>query len=55
MAEQHQLGVPKQMKKYFIPFNYQPSSCIQLPNVPTLPYEIKSSTIQMLTSFYEKN
>ena len=42
------------MKEYFIPSNYQPSSCIQLPNVLALQYEIKSSAIQMLQSFYEK-
>ena len=46
MADQlHQLEAPKQMKEYFIPSNYQPSSCIRLPNVPASQYEIKSSTI----------
>ena len=55
MADQlHQLEAPKQMKEYFIPSNYQPSSCIRLPNVPASQYEIKSSTIQMLPSFYGK-
>ena len=42
----------KQMKEYFIPTNYNPSSCIQLPEIPALQYEIKPSTIQMLPSFY---
>ena len=43
---------PKQMKDYFIPTSYNPSSCIQIPNVLAIQYEIKSTTIQMLPSFY---
>ena len=43
---------PKTMKEYFIPSNYNPSSCIQLPQTQAIQYEIKSSTIQMLPSFY---
>ena len=50
MANQGEL--PKQMKEYFIPSNYQPSTCIHLPEVPAVQYEIKSSTIQMLPSFH---
>ena len=42
----------KQMKEYFIPTYYHPSSCTQLPKILALWYEIKPSTIQMLPSFY---
>ena len=50
MAGQGEL--PKQMKEYFIPSYYKPSTCIHVPEVPAAQYEIKSSTIQMLPSFY---
>ena len=40
------------LKDYFIPNQYQPSFCIQLPQHQAVQYEIKSSTIQMLPSFY---
>ena len=50
MAGQGEL--PKQMKEYFIPTTYKPSTCIHLPEVPAAQYEIKSSTIQMLPSFH---
>ena len=43
---------PRPLKDYFIPNQYQPSSCIQLPQHQAVQYEIKSSTIQMLPSFY---
>ena len=43
---------PKPLKDYFIPNQYQPSSCIQLPQHQAVQYEIMSSTIQMLPSFY---
>ena len=46
------MGQPKSLKDYFIPNQYQPSSCIQLPQHQAVQYEIKSSTIQMLPSFY---
>ena len=42
----------RQMKKYFIPFTYNPSTCTHLPDIPASHYEIKSTTIQMLPSFY---
>ena len=42
----------RQMKDYFIPTSYNPSSCIQISNVPVIQYKIKSTTIQMLPSFY---
>ena len=43
---------PRQMKEYFIPSTYNPSTCIHLPDIPASHYEIKSTTIQMLPSFY---
>ena len=43
---------PRQMKKYFIPSTYNPSTCIHLPDISASHYEIKSTTIQMLPSFY---
>ena len=41
------------MKEYFIPSTYNPSTCIHLPDILTSHYKIKSTTIQMLPSFYE--
>ena len=46
------MGQPKSLKDYFIANQYQPSSCIQLLQHQAIQYEIKSSTIQMLPSFY---
>ena len=43
---------PRQMKEYFIPSTYNPSTCIHIPDIPASHYEIKSTTIQMLPSFY---
>ena len=43
---------PRQMKEYFIPSTYNPLTCIHLPDIPTSHYEIKSTTIQMLPTFY---
>ena len=43
---------PRQMKEYFIPSTYNPSTYIHLPDIPASHYEIKSTTIQMLPSFY---
>ena len=43
---------PRQMKEYFIPITYNPSTCIHLLDIPARHYEIKSTTIQMLSSFY---
>ena len=43
---------PNQMKKYFIPSTYNPSTCIYLSDIPASHYKIKSTTIQMLPSFY---
>ena len=44
---------PKQMKDYFMPNQYQQSFYIQPPQNQAIQYEIKSSTIQILPSFYE--
>ena len=41
-----------QMKEYFIPSIYNPSTCIHLSEIPVSHYKIKSTTIQMLPSFY---
>ena len=35
----------RQMKEYFIPSTYNPSTCIHLPEIPASHYEIKSTTI----------
>ena len=52
MAENHEKP-PRQMKEYFIPSTYNPSTCIHIPDILASHYEIKSTTIQMLPSFYE--
>ena len=41
------------MKEYFIPSTYNSLTCIHLPDISASYYEIKSTTIQMLPSFYE--
>ena len=43
---------PRQLKEYFTPSTYTYSPCIQVPPVEATQYEIKSSIIQMLPSFY---
>ena len=43
---------PRQMKEYFIPSIYNPSTYIQLSKIHATHYEIKPTTIQMLPSFY---
>ena len=43
---------PRQMKKYFIPSTYNPLICIHLSNILASHYEIKSTTIQIFSSFY---
>jgi hypothetical protein len=40
------------LKDHYVPSRYTPSSCLQLPNITAAQYEIKSSIIQMLLSFY---
>ena len=54
MENQNQVQqvAPKQMKDYFMPNQYQPSFYVQAPQNQAVHYEIKSSTIQMLPSFY---
>ncbi|MQL75219.1 hypothetical protein Taro_007594 [Colocasia esculenta] len=41
----------RQMKEYFIPFDYHPATCIRQ-EIPANHFEIKPGTIQMLPSFY---
>lgn len=42
------------MKDYFMPNQYQPSFYVHAPQNQAVQYEITSSTIQMLPSFYDK-
>ena len=44
---------PRQMKEYFILSTYNPSTYIHLLDILASHYGIKSTTIQMLLSFYE--
>ena len=44
---------PRQIKEYFISSIYNRSTCIHLSDIHASHYEIKSTTIQMLPSFYE--
>jgi len=43
----------KPIKEYFTPYAYTSASCILIPNTGVNHYEIKSSVIQLLPSFYE--
>ena len=43
------------LKTHFIPSIYTPTSCINLPEIGASHYEIKSSTIEMLPTFYGLN
>jgi hypothetical protein len=43
------------LRDHYVPSTYTPSSCLRLPNITATQYEIKSSTIQMLPSFYGLN
>ena len=53
MAEE--LFTAKPMKEYFTPSTYTTAYCIRIPNTNANHYEIKSSIIQLLTSFYGLN
>jgi len=46
---------PVLLRDHYLPSTYNPPSCLQLPNVTVANYEIKSSIIQMLSSFYGLN
>jgi len=46
---------PVLLKDHYIPSTYTPSSCLQLPHIMAAQYEIKSSIIQILSSFYGLN
>ena len=52
MELERNIDAPKQLREYFTPSQYTYSPCIQMPPVEAAHYEIKSSTIQMLPSFY---
>jgi len=43
------------LRDHYLPSTYNSPSCLQLPNVTVASYEIKSSIIQMLPSFYGLN
>jgi len=46
---------PVLLRDHYLPSTYNSPSCLQLPNVTVANYEIKSSIIQMLPSFYGLN
>jgi hypothetical protein len=52
MAEENRAVL---LRDHYVPSTYTPSSCLRLPNITATQYEIKSSTIQMLPSFYGLN
>ena len=52
MDHNQEIDQPRQLREYFTPSQYTYSPCIQMPPVKAAQYEIKSSTIQMLPSFY---
>jgi hypothetical protein len=43
------------LRDHYVPSTYTSPSCLQLPNVTAAHYELKSSIIQMLPSFYGLN
>ena len=45
----------KPIKEYFTPSTYTTASCIRIPNTNANHYNIKSSIIQLLPSFYALN
>ena len=49
------LPIAKPMKEYFTPFTCFSASCIHIPNTGVNHYKIKSSVIQLLSSFYGLN
>jgi len=53
MAEE--LFTAKPMKEYFTPSTYTTTSCIRITNTNANHYEIKSSVIKLLPSFYGLN
>ena len=52
MAKQDNLVRPVTMKDYFVSTNYSTPSCIQLSHTNANHYEIKSSVIKILPSYY---
>jgi hypothetical protein len=43
------------LRDHYVPSTYTSPSCLQLPNVTAVHYEIKSSIIRMLPSFFGLN
>ncbi|GAV87578.1 hypothetical protein CFOL_v3_31004 [Cephalotus follicularis] len=52
MGENHDAPQRRPLSEHFTPRAYTTASCIRVPAVQTAQYEIKSSIIQMLPSFY---
>ena len=52
MEPNQDTGAPRQLREYFTPSKYTDSPCIQIPTIEAIQYEINSSVIQMLPSFY---
>lgn len=52
MVAPNEANPPRQLREYFTSSSYTYSPCIQAPPVEATQYEIKSSIIQMLSSFY---
>lgn len=46
---------PVLLRDHYVPSTHTPSSCLQLPHITSAQYEVKSSIIQMLQSFYGLN
>ena len=52
MEPNQDTNAPRQLREYFTQSQYTYSPCIQMPPIAVVQYEIKSSIIQMLPSFY---
>ena len=55
MDPNHEGEPPHQLREYFTLSSYTYSPCIQVPPMEAIHYEIKSSIIQMLPSYYGLN
>ena len=53
--ENENIPVTMPLRDHFIPTTYTLASCIHIPNVGAVQYEIKFSVIQMLPSYYVLN
>ncbi len=52
VATPHAPIPPMTLRDHFLPNTYIPPSCMRIPNIENLIYEIKHSTIQMLPNFH---